>query len=151
MKNIKISLKDIKPNPFKKFIDEGQFNEEQIEKLIEGYKQTIFHENLLARQKDGQIQLVYGHHRLEAAKRVYGNNYVISLNIVDYNDEQMIIDLCRENLTQRFNEFRQELDAVVLVRNYLEGKLDRHRPTSQGKRTDLGENHIACKDIMIFS
>ena len=154
MKNIKISLKDIKPNPFKKFIDEGQFNEEQIEKLIEGYKQTIFHENLLARQKDGQIQLVYGHHRLEAAKRVYGNNYVISLNIVDYNDKQMIIDLCRENLTQRFNEFRQELDAVVLVRNYLEGKLPQaasaHGKQPRKEDGKFDNKELTCKDITQF-
>jgi len=120
MKTIKIELKDINPNPFKKEIDGGNINEEQVQKLMEGYKQTTFHENILARKnKKGKYELVYGHHRLEAAKRVYGKNYKISLNIVDYNDKQMIIDLCRENLTQRYNEFRQEMDAVLLVKKYL--------------------------------
>jgi len=123
MKSIQIEVNKIKPNPFKKEIGKGKLNEEQIQKLIEGYKQTTFHENLLARKnKKGEVELVYGHHRLEAVKRVYGKTHKISINIVDFNDEQMIIDLCRENLTQRWNEFRQEMDTVLLIRKYLEQK-----------------------------
>lgn len=134
MKQIKIALKDIKPNPFKKEIDKGRLNEEQVEKLVEGYRQTTFHENLLARKtKDGEVQLVYGHHRLEAAKRVYGPNHEIMLNIVDYSDEQMIIDMCRENLTQRGNEFRNEADAVMLAKKYLEGITVQHLDSNQKK------------------
>ena len=74
MKIIKIEVPKIKPNPFKRFISGGKLNEATIQKLIEGYKQTQFHENLCAREnKKGEIELIYGHHRLEAVKRVYGN------------------------------------------------------------------------------
>ena len=123
---IHIGLNKIKPNPYKKHINEGKLNEVQVEKLVEGFKQTEFHENLLARRnKKGEIELVYGHHRLEAAKRVYGKDHEISLNIVDFTDEQMLVDMCRENLTQRWNEFRDEFDSVILAKDYLE----KHKPT----------------------
>lgn len=122
MKTVKVMLKDILPNPFKKDINDGQLDEEQVEKLVEGYEQTVFHENLLARPspfKEGKFELVYGHHRLEAAKRVYGKDFEMSLHVVDFSDEQMLIDLCRENLVQGAN-FHTELHSVLLSKKWLE-------------------------------
>jgi len=151
MKQITIQLKDIKPNPFKKEIDGGKLNEEQLGKLIEGYKQTTFHENLLARKnKKEEIELVYGHHRLEAAKRVYGKNHTISINLVDYNDEQMIIDMCRENLTQRWNEFRQELDAVLLSKKWLLNVQQMDDQKYQGRGGDHRSKEIGARQIATF-
>lgn len=139
MNTVKVKLQDLHPNPFKQEISGGKLNEEQVSKLEEGMRQTTFHENLLARKrKEGGYELVYGHHRLESAKRVFGINYQISLKTVDYSDEQMIIDLCRENLTQRSNEFRQELDSVLLVKKWLE----KNKPTVQqvdSRRNEKGQ------------
>ena len=73
-----VMLKQIKPNPFKKFINGGKLNTSIIEKLIEGFKQTKFHENICARENEGNIELIYGHHRLEAAIKVYGENPISS-------------------------------------------------------------------------
>ena len=126
MKIQEICLKDIKPNPFKKDINNGKLNEEIIQKLIEGYKQTTFHENLVAREsKNGDIELVYGHHRLESAKRVFGNNHKINIKIYSYqefSDEKMLIDMIRENLTQRDSNFKETYDSVMLVKRWLEKK-----------------------------
>lgn len=52
MKTIQIEVSKIKSNPFKKFINKGKLNHQIIEKLVEGYKQTTFHENLCAREND---------------------------------------------------------------------------------------------------
>jgi len=123
---MKIKLSQLKPNPFKKFINKGKLDEETISKFIEGYKQTRFHENVKARKNnDGEFELVYGHHRIESAKRVYGKNHEIEVevySIKDFSDEQMLLDMIRENLTQRGDNYRDLSDSVMLVKKWLESK-----------------------------
>jgi len=148
--HIKVRLADIRPNPFKKEIDGGAINEEQVARLVEGYKQTTFHENLLARKVGDTYQLVYGHHRLEAAKRVYGKDHVINLLVVDYSDEQMVIDLCRENLTHRSTEWIPLRDSCLLAQRWLEGTVSSASRSVTQKphtRTDQG---IGARQIAEF-
>jgi len=126
MKMKQVLVSKIKPNPFKRFINNGKLNEFIIEKLIEGYNQTTFHENLCAREnKKGEVELIYGHHRLEAVKRVYGNNHKIFLRIYsekEFSDEKMLIDMVRENITQRDTDFHDKKEAIVLAYKWLQTK-----------------------------
>jgi hypothetical protein len=126
MKIIKVQVSKIKPNPFKRFISNGKLNEDIIQKLIEGYKQTQFHENLCARENEGgEIELVYGHHRLEAVKRVYGKTHKIYLRVYsmkEFPDESMLVDMVRENVTQRDADFQDKKEAIVLTYNWLQTK-----------------------------
>jgi len=149
---VKIKLSDLKPNPFKKFINNGKFNEDIIEKLIEGYKQTKFHENMSARNNNGKIELIYGHHRIEAAKRLYGKNYEINLkvySIKDFPDEKMLIDMIRENLTQRDTDYRDTSDSIILAKRWLKGEFESkptlHSRTHGGDRRsqEIGVRQIA--------
>ena len=154
MENTQVQLKQILPNPFKKEIDNGKLNEEQVQKLMEGYKQTTFHENILARRSkehNDKYELVYGHHRLEAARRTYGNNHEINLNIVNYTDDQMMIDLCRENLTQgKHGSFNSELDSVLLVKKYLETKVSTSRtPSKHSRKQDISQG-IGARQVAEF-
>ena len=127
IKIVEIEAGKIKPNPFKKYIDKGDLSEDVIDELIEGYKQTTFHNNLVGRENaKGEIELVYGHHRLEAVKRCYGKSYKISLKVYsheDFSDEKMLIDMIRENLTQRGHDFKEMLHSILLVKKWLEGTL----------------------------
>lgn len=127
MKQVRIEVNKVKSNPFKKFINGGKLDQDIINKLIEGYKQTTFHENLCAREnKTKQIELVYGHHRLEAVKRVYGKTHKIFLRIYSYkefSDEQMLLDMVRENMTQRGEDYRDMADCIMLAKKWLEGSL----------------------------
>lgn len=124
---ITIEASKIKPNPFKKFINKGRLNNDVISQLVEGYKQTTFHENLTGRRnKKGEIEIIYGHHRLEAVKKVYGKNHKIKINIYSYKDfpdDKMIIDMVRENVTQKGDSFEDMIDSVKLTKEFLEGKL----------------------------
>ena len=120
-----VALKEIKPNPFKKFINNGKLNTSIIEKLIEGYKQTKFHENICARENEGMLELIYGHHRLEAAIRVYGKEHKINLIIYskkEFSDEMMLIDMVRENLTHRDVDFQDKKEAIILAFDWLQSK-----------------------------
>ncbi|GAG72021.1 unnamed protein product [marine sediment metagenome] len=120
MKTITIELNKIKPNPFKKFIKNGKLDEEIISKLMEGYKQTTFHMNLKAREnKKKEVELVYGHHRLEAAIRVFGKTHEIKIDVYslkEFSDEKMLLDMIRENLTQRGEYYRDMADCVMLAK-----------------------------------
>lgn len=158
MEVIQIKLKDIIPNPFKKEIDKGKLNEKQVQNLMEGYKMTTFHENILARQsptnKD-KYELVYGHHRLEAAKRVYGNHHTISLHVVEYTDDQMLVDLCRENLTQgEFGSFNSGLDSTLLVKKHLESQVSTPLTPQKNKRgqtrSDEKYQGVGARQIATF-
>ena len=127
VKTIQIEANKIKPNPFKKFINGGELDEETLAKLIEGYKQTTFHENLAGRRnKKGEIELIYGHHRLEACKRAYGENKKISIRVYEYDefpDAKMITDMVRENMTHRGEDFKDMSQSIILVKKWLEGNL----------------------------
>lgn len=138
---ITIEASKIKPNPFKKFINKGRLNNDIISQLIEGYQQTTFHENLTGRRNsDGEIELVYGHHRLEAVKKFYGENHKIGIKVYDFSDfsdKDMLIDLIRENMLQRGENFRDILDSVLLAKDFLE-------------KSPQGSKEITAKDIAKF-
>lgn len=159
MKTIEIEVKKIKANPFKKFINNGKLEEEIISKLVEGFKQTTFHENLCGRENEkGEIELVYGHHRLEAVKKVYGENHKISIKVYsveEFSDEKMLLDMIRENMTHRGDNYKDLSDSVMLVKQWLESKANvvkelNNFQKQQGKRTDLGENHIDARQVANF-
>ena len=124
MKTITIQLNKIKPNPFKKFIKGGKLDEEIISKLIEGYKQTTFHVNFKARNNSNEdVELIYGHHRLEAAIRLFGKNHEIKLDVYslnEFSDEKMLLDMVRENLTQRGDDYKDTADCIILAKIWLE-------------------------------
>jgi len=125
METITIQLDKIKPNPFKKFIKNGELDEEIISKLMEGYKQTAFHINFKARNNEkGDVELIYGHHRLEAAIRSFGKTHKIKLDVYsnkEFDDEKMLLDMVRENMTQRGDDFRDMADCIILTKKWLEG------------------------------
>ena len=156
-KTIQIEVSKIKSNPFKKFINNGKLNPEVIAKLVEGYKQTTFHENLSARYNDkGEVELIYGHHRLEACKKVYGDKKVISIRIFDkgeFSDEKMLVDMIRENLTHRGEDYNDMSQSIILAERWLGDEKFRTRfrtSVQQGKRTDLGEDYVSNEKIAKF-
>lgn len=149
METISIEASKIKPNPFKKFINGGKLEEEIVERLVEGFKQTKFHENLTGRRnKKGEVELIYGHHRLEAVKIVYGKDFIIHLKVYSYAefpDENMLIDMIRENLTHRGDSYRDTADSIMLTKKWLETK---QTANLLGKKTH--KNNISINDIAKF-
>ena len=117
---MKVQIKDIKPNPFKKFINGGKLDKDRVEKLKEsiehGTLPSIFY---VRKNEDGTYELAHGHHRLEAMRQVRGNNFEVPIEVITYNDETMLVDMIRENLVQRDTDFRDTEESIVLARNWL--------------------------------
>jgi hypothetical protein len=154
MENIQIELSKIKANPFKQFINNGKLDKEIIEKLKEGYKQTTFHENLCARRNEkDEIEIIYGHHRLEACKQFYGKNYKISLRVYsqkEFSDEKMLIDMIRENLTNRGDDYKDLADSIMLVKRWLGSDRTSINSLIENKNTKKKKQEIKPKDIAEF-
>ncbi len=117
-----IEIGKIKPNPFKKFINNGKLNKEIIEKLKESISHKTLPITFSVREKNKNYELCFGHHRIEALKQVHGNNFKIVINIVDYSDETMLIDMVRENITHRDVDYQDKKESVVLAHNWLQIK-----------------------------
>jgi len=116
---MKVKLCDLKPNPFKKKINGGKLSEETIEKIMSNMDELGLMGALPVFKKDNSYYLIAGHHRVEAAKRRFGKDAEIEVILHNYNNEQVLRGMVVENLTQRSNEFREEKDNLLMIREYL--------------------------------
>ena len=117
---MKLKLSELKQNPFKKFINDGKLSDDRVELLQESIEHGTLPENFFVRNNNGVYELTSGHHRVEALKRSKGKDYEVIVNVVNYNDEQMLIDMVRENLTQRDTDYHDTSESIVLARGWLQ-------------------------------
>lgn len=93
---MKVKIKDLKPNPYRD-MEHYPINTEKVESLINSFGQTGFWDNILARKVNGEIQIAYGHHRLEALKKKYSPDYEVDIPIKDLPDSIMLKVMANEN------------------------------------------------------
>ena len=120
-----LAISEIKPNPFKKHINDGKLYEERVEICLESIEHGTLPENFTVRKNEaGEYELTTGHHKLEALRRKKGEDYKVAVNLVDYSDEVMVIDLFRENATQGNGncDFETQRDGILLAREFLRFK-----------------------------
>ncbi len=122
---MKLQLKDLEQNPYKKEISDGKLNQEQVDKIKANIKKLGLMGSIPIRKFKGKYQLVSHHHRLEALKQLHGKDFKVEVVIHDYDDEQMLRGMVIENITQRTGEFREETENVVVVRKYLNDNNDK--------------------------
>ncbi len=120
---MKVKIKDLKSNPFKKFISGGRLNSETIARLKESISHGTLPITFSARKVGKENQLCFGHHRIEAFKQVHGKDFEVEVNFVDYNDEKMLVDMVRENINQRDVDYQDKKESVVLAHNWLGSKV----------------------------
>jgi len=114
---MKIKISEIKENPFRKEL--GPYNEEQIARITESYQMSDFGSNnrFEVRKNDNHYELVYGHHRLLALKRYYGNDLEVEIIIRNYRDVQMLRELLRENLIKS-DDWHLKMLSLALIKKY---------------------------------
>lgn len=133
---MKIKLKELNPNPFKKEINKGHLDKEQIIRIKSNIKELGLMGSIPVFKKENKYFLIAGHHRVQALKEVYGNNFEVEIVIHNYNEEQILRGMIIENLTQRNNDFREINENLVLIRNYLKRDLACSN-NEQAKRKDI--------------
>lgn len=135
MKMITLALNSIKPNPFKKHINEGNLDKERVAKLVESIEHGTLPEIFTVRKQGEEFELCFGHHRLEALKQKKGKDYEVQCPLVEYSDETMLVDLVRENISQRDSSFQDTEDSIVLTRTWLESKVNSVKQFDKIKKT----------------
>ena len=116
---MKIRLKELNPNPNKKEINKGKLREGIIKKIQANIKELGLMGSIPVFKKDGKYFLVAGHHRIEALKRSFGNNYEVECTLHNYSDENVLRGMIVENITQRLDEPFEVSENLNAIRNYL--------------------------------
>lgn len=125
---MKVKLKDIKDNPFRNS-ESYIYDQNKIAALAESIWDTSFWENLLGcKDADGQIYLAYGHHRLQALKKLVKEGKTeyeeIRINVrpaTQLTRERMLKIFAQENKDD-WGENPQNLCMTVLqLQAHLEG------------------------------
>ncbi len=116
---MKIKIKDLYPNPYKKLLNKGKLNQEQVKRLRSNIKELKLMGSVPIVKLEGKYHMISHHHRIEALKQEFGDNYEVECTLHDYNKEQMLRGMVIENLTQRAGEFREEIDNLVMIRQML--------------------------------
>jgi len=141
---MKVKLKELKPNPFKRYINGGVLNPQKIELLKESINKDGFWAGIMFREVGGEKQIPYGHHRLESAKQVKGGNFEIDIPCQDFTDEQMVRMLANENSMQNEEYAIYQVDTVVMTQNYLKEFRPQRERKSNGRPPEIGSiEHIS--------
>lgn len=124
-------LGDIAPNPFRD-IENYPISEEKVGELIASYRTTRVWPNVIGRLADGKPQIAYGHHRLEAARRLYGDDFDFPLTIEDLSDDEMFRMMASENM-EVYQASAQVVQNTIesLVKAYAVGKVHPATPPSK--------------------
>jgi len=117
-RRVEVKLNELKPNPYKKFIQRGELEEAAVNRIMESAERTSFWEQWVAREIDSGYELAFGHNRLEAARRVLGKDAKVSVQIEPYTDEQMYIALADENAKGE-QSLAARVDTVMKARQLL--------------------------------
>jgi chemotaxis protein histidine kinase CheA len=80
-----------------------------VEELVESIQTTGFWENIVGREVDGKLQVAYGHHRLEALKKVYPMTQEFDWRVRKLSDGTMVQMMARENS----EAYKQNADVLL--------------------------------------
>ena len=116
---MKLQLKTLNSNPFKKEINKGKLNQETIDKIKANIKELGLMGALPIIKKENKFHLIMGHHRVEALKQTFGKDYEIEVTLHDYDDEKVLRGMIIENLTQRADELVEVTENLGAIRKFL--------------------------------
>ena len=119
MITMKMKINNIKPNPFKKMINEGKLSKPQMERIKTNLKELGLMGSIPVVKREDGYHMVYGHHRMKALEKEYGKNHEVEVTVMEYTDAQLFRGMIVENLTQRDGEFREERANIFAVRDFL--------------------------------
>lgn len=121
-------VKDIRPNPFR-HVSRYPIRRDKIAALRESLRSTGFWGNIVARLRDGQAEIAYGHHRLVALKEEYGPSHKVDLIVRELSDEAMLQIMARENMEEWGTSASVEHETIrAVIVAYAQGKIELPSP-----------------------
>lgn len=143
---MRVRIKDLKPNPFRD-MDNYPLIPEKLESLESSIRQTGFWDNILAREKDGEIQIAYGHHRLKVLLKVFAGNDVVDIPVKPLDDATMIRIMANENDESWGTNPKITNETVRITKQFLEDHPEEIEklgcPVGQAKAQGIGRKVIS--------
>ncbi len=147
---IKVKLKDIHPNPYRDF-EMFPLNWKKVHKLKASIHDNGFFEGILARMKGDRIELVHGHHRLEALKLEYSPDHMIEIPVrEDVSEADMIKMMVDENDPAYNADVRTIDEGVKAAKEYLEKNRDDLRKILESDGTEVKRANVGYQAIVKF-
>jgi hypothetical protein len=115
---MRVDLKSLKPNPFRNFkVD--PIDDQVVAALKDSIKNNpaSFWGGVVARKKNGSIELAFGHHRVKAA--IAAGIREDDIKVADIPDSEMILMYATENATQRGNSGTAVAGSVASATKFL--------------------------------
>ena len=118
-----VNVKDLKPNPFRK-MDKYPIDRGKVESLMESIKNTDFWDNLLARENNGEIEIAYGHHRLQAIRELGIEQ--VDIPVKQIEDGMMLKIMANENMDDWKMSTSVINETVSAAKEYIENELTKY-------------------------
>lgn len=133
----KVPLNKIRPNPFRD-MERYPPPRDAVDRLKASIKSTGYWPNLVGREKDGYIQLAYGHSRLVALREVLGKRAQIAMTVEKLDNAKMARMMADENATQGGPTATAAMEAIrSLVQGYADGEINLPSVPARANKTDL--------------
>jgi ParB-like nuclease domain len=123
---VTVALGDVKPNPYRD-LPHYELDEPKIRALMASIGSTGFWANVIGRVNSaGAVEIAYGHHRVEAARRVLGSDHRHTFPVYPISDAVMIRMMADENSDAWSNQVRHGNLVVGVARDYLDNLFDQY-------------------------
>lgn len=89
-----INLEKVDPNPYR-MLGDYPYNTQKLSVLVRSIKDVGLWEGVIGREKNDRVQIAFGHHRIEAARRAGLSD--VNVVVRDLSDDDMLRFMGREN------------------------------------------------------
>lgn len=113
---VQVKLSSIDPNPFRQ-LAEFPYEEAKIAALRQSIRDVGLWPGVIGRRSGNRVQIAFGHHRIESARREELRN--VSLILMDLSDEQMLQYMGRENLEDYNAHFLTMLETWTAAKSFI--------------------------------
>lgn len=120
-----VLISSIDPNPWRN-LTKHPYNKEKLKTLQRSIDQVGFWEGVIARKVGGRYQLAFGHHRVEAARRLKLSR--VDIIVRELSDREMVGFMGRENLEEYMSNFLTMMNAWEGARDFLKGDAVDYKP-----------------------
>lgn len=114
-------ISNILPNAHRR-LGAYPYNDQKIAALRQSIRDVGLWEGVIGRKAGDKIELAFGHHRIEAARRELGDDASVSIIRRDLSDEQMLQFMGRENLEDYNADFLVMLETWESAQNFIGGR-----------------------------
>ena len=142
---MKIKVKDLRPNPFRK-IKTYPIDRDKIKALKISINETTFWDNIVARKNNGKFEIAYGHHRLITLQELGIKE--VNIPVRGFDDAMMIRIMANENLDEWKNRPAVINETVLTAKEFLDAELAKGWKDSPGAVRVLFSSQHAFEQSM---